>query len=99
MVVREAVLKNPERLPFLPNIATLTENDRKVLIFENDSRPELEAIRKLLNQSKMIEFVHSLRKQARAKHLEIYGEYNSPDQVDTPYVVLSGDTLEKLDPQ
>ena len=58
----------------------------------------MEKIRKLLNQSKMIEFVHSLRKQARAKHLEIHGEYNSPDQVDTPYVVLSGDTFGKIGP-
>ena len=92
------VLKNPERMPFLPNIETISENNRKVLVFQNDSRPELEEIRGLLNQSKMIEFVHSLRKQARAKHLEIYGEYNSPDQVDTPYVVLSGDTFGKSGP-
>ncbi len=92
------VLKNPERMPFLPNIETISENNRKVLIFQNDSRPELEQIKKLLNQSKMIEFVHSLRKQARAIHLEIHGKYNSPDQVDTPYVVLCGDTFGKIGP-
>ena len=92
------VLKNPERMPYLHNIATIAENDRKVLVFANDPRPELGEIKKLLNQSKMIDFVHSLRTKARAKHLEIHGAYNSPDTTNTPYAVLVGDTFGKGGP-
>jgi len=90
----EPTLKRPD-LPASPmNITKGSHAGQTVLLFKPAVEDERQArFRKQFQQSSMIQFVSDLRQQARRMHQEIYGDFETADQDQTPFLVYLGSKM------
>lgn len=69
-----------------------------VLLFERDQQPGIASIKQIFEKSAMIQFVSSLRVQARISHEREYGSLATADSPLTPFLVYWGEAMGKGGP-
>jgi len=89
---------DPERTATRRNIQKADVGGEVVLLFDRDTKAQVERIRTILDQSQMIHFISSLRTQARDLHYQVYEEFATVDRPATPFMVYYGDAMGKGGP-
>ena len=86
-------LLNAEHRASRSNFQKQEVDGQTVLLFDRDNSLKSSALREVFEQSAMIQFIASLRSQARSAHLREYGSLATVDKSSTPLAVYVGEAM------